>query len=260
MNPGVAIPRDPGEGAMPERFVILAAPRSGSNMLCTMLGSHPSILCHHEIFNPKGIRLALRLRDTGFALGTVEERERDPEAFLERVWTTDLGFPRVGFKLTHRQNEPVFRRLLADATVAKVVLKRRNRLKTYVSYRISETIAEWEVYRAQDLTRERPRVRVEPRLFLERVAFDDAYHDEIRRAAEGGGHPWIEVSYERLTFLEEQNRILDFLGVAPTSAGLEIGSVKQNSRDLRDLVENYDELCCYFVGTPFEAELGDRGD
>jgi hypothetical protein len=260
MNPGAANPRDPGEGAMPERFVILAAPRSGSNMLCTMLGSHPSILCHHEVFNPKGIRLALRLRETGFSLGTVEERERDPGAFLERVWATDLGFPRVGFKLTHRQNEPVFRRLLADATVAKVVLRRRNRLKAYVSYRIAETIAEWEVYRARDLARERPRVRVEPRLFLERVAFDDAYHDEIRRAAEGGGHRRIEVSYERLSSIDEQNRVLDFLGVAPTDVGLEIGSIKQNSRDLRDLIENYDELRRHFAGTPFEAELCDRGD
>ena len=36
------------------RFVILAAPRSGSNLLCTLLDSHPEILCHHEVFNPVG--------------------------------------------------------------------------------------------------------------------------------------------------------------------------------------------------------------
>jgi hypothetical protein len=250
-------PRMPDTATIKTRFVILAAPRSGSNMLCTMLGSHPSILCHHEVFNPAGIRLALQLRETDFTLGTVGQREQDPEAFLERVWTTRLGFPCVGFKLTHRQNEAVFRHLLADHTVAKIVLRRQNRLKTYVSHQVSETIAEWEVYRPADLIRDRPRVRVEPRRFLERVAFDDGYYNEILDAVEGQGHAWIEVFYETLFSVDEQNTIVRFLGLNPTSTGLEIGSVKQNSHDLRDLVENYDELSRFFEGTPFEAELRD---
>ena len=32
-------------------------------MLCTLLGSHPEILCHHEVFNPSGIFYALYYRD-----------------------------------------------------------------------------------------------------------------------------------------------------------------------------------------------------
>ncbi len=240
------------------RFVILAAPRSGSNMLAAMLDSHPSILCHHEIFNPKGIRLALRLRETDFSFGTVGERDHDPLQFLQRVWATRLGYPCVGFKLTHRQNEPVFRYLLADPTVAKVVLRRRNRLKTYVSHQISEALAQWEVYRPQDLATDRPRVRVEPGRFLERVAFDDAYYNEIRDAVAEGGNDWIEVVYETLFSLDPQNTILEFLGLDPSSTGLAIRSVKQNSSDLRDLVENYDELRRVFAGTQFETELLDR--
>src|SRR5438105_14018860 len=100
------------------RFVVLAAPRSGSNMLCAMLGSHPSILCHHEIFNPKGVRLALALRDTGFTLGTVTEREQDPLEFLERIWRNPCDKHCIGFKLTHRQNELVYRKLLSDNSIA----------------------------------------------------------------------------------------------------------------------------------------------
>ena len=41
--------------ATPRRFVILAARRSGSNLLCSLLGSHPHVRCHHELFNPNGI-------------------------------------------------------------------------------------------------------------------------------------------------------------------------------------------------------------
>jgi hypothetical protein len=261
-GPSVAMPDlpNPDPGPIRAKFVILAAPRSGSNMLCTMLGSHPSILCHHEIFNPKGIRLALQLRETGFVLGTVEERGQDPEAFLERVWTTRLGFPCVGFKLTHRQDERVFCHVLSDATVAKIVLRRRNRLKTYVSHRISETLGEWEVYRPQDLIRERPRIRVEPRAFLERVAFDEAYYDEIGSTIDARGQAQIEVWYERLFSADVQDSILEFLGLGPAAGGMIIGSVKQNSRHLEDLVENYEELLRVFAGTPFEAELKDHND
>jgi hypothetical protein len=163
----------------------------------------------------------------------------------------------VGFKLTHRQNNAVFGRLLADVSVAKIVLGRRNRLKTYVSQQISEALAEWEVYRAADLIRDRPRVHVEPQRFLERAAFDDAYYNEIRHAVAGQGHAWIEVLYEKLFAVDEQHKILRFLGLDPPAGGLKIGSVKQNSSDLRDLVENYDELSRVFEGTPFEAELKD---
>ena len=64
------------------RFAIVAAPRTGSNMLCTMLNAHPEILCHHEIFNPAGIHYALDHRDGQFELGSMAERDRYPTAFL----------------------------------------------------------------------------------------------------------------------------------------------------------------------------------
>lgn len=241
------------------RFVILAAPRSGSNMLCTMLDSHPSVLCHHEIYNPKGIRLAVSLRETGFTLGTVTDRDGNPEAFLERIWSRQPGVDCVGFKFTHRQNETVYRRLLADPGIAKIVLRRKNRMKTYVSQKISERLSEWEVYRRQDLIQTRPRVTIDPRLFLQRVAFDDAYYAEIREAMRAGGQSWIEVLYEELFSLDTQHRVVQFLGLEPAANGLKIGSIKQNACDLRDLIANYDELCRYFADTEFETELLDVG-
>ena len=40
------------------RFVILAAPRTGSNLLCTLLDAHSRILCHHEILNRAALEAA----------------------------------------------------------------------------------------------------------------------------------------------------------------------------------------------------------
>lgn len=71
----------PDDVAGTTRFVILAAPRSGSNLLCTLLHSHSEILCHHEVFNPSGIYYALEYRDGSLNLGTIDEREQAPLSF-----------------------------------------------------------------------------------------------------------------------------------------------------------------------------------
>jgi LPS sulfotransferase NodH len=96
------------------RFVILAAPRTGSNWLCSLLNSHPGILCHHEVFNPNGIFYALDFRDGAFDLGTIEERNRRPLEFLSRIWQHPLGTNCVGFKMTRGQDEHVLQAVLSD--------------------------------------------------------------------------------------------------------------------------------------------------
>src|SRR5207237_10395049 len=125
------------------RFVILAVARTGSNMLCTLLGSHPHVLCHHELFNPKGVYYALDLRGSAFDLGGVEERDRDPLGFVDRVWAAHRSFTHVGFKMTPHQNQAVLDAMLHDPLVRKVVLRRENRVRTYVSRVIAETTGQW---------------------------------------------------------------------------------------------------------------------
>src|SRR5436309_6083222 len=109
--------------AGPVRFVVLNAPRTGSNYLCTVLNSHPEVLCHHEIFNPHVVGVARHLQINGFRMGTLEERERDPIAFLQRVWESGAEYTSVGFKLCWKQHEAAYRAVLHGAAVRKIVLK-----------------------------------------------------------------------------------------------------------------------------------------
>ena len=81
-----------------QRFVVLAVPRTGSNLLCTLLNSHPEILCHHEVFNPQGIFLALSHRDQVQQFGDMTDRDQEPLAFLESVWDSGANHRCVGFK------------------------------------------------------------------------------------------------------------------------------------------------------------------
>lgn len=239
------------------RFVVLAAPRTGSNWLCTLLDSHPEVLCHHEIFNPAGLHYSLRLRDGGFDLGTVAERDRSPEVVLKRVWQRSLGRRAVGFKLNRDQDERVFRRVLADPGVRTILLRRRNRIRTYVSERIAERTGQWESYGKIGAES-----RVEPRrLDLDAAALragverNERYYAGLEEELRGGRRPHLSLVYERLGDEEERRRMLRFLDVAERPELLTGGTRKQNPFPLRETITNFAQLARELRGSDLETDL-----
>jgi len=241
------------------RFVIVAARRTGSNLLCTLLGSHGDVLCHHELFNPDGIFYALPLRESGFSLGSMAERAADPLAFLARVWDQNLGKRCVGFKMTRGQDPKVLDTLLADAKVRVIVLRRANRIKAFVSELRAEVTKRWEVYDPADVDASSPRVRVDARALDAYISENEAFYAQVEARLARSGSAVLHLTYERLFRDGEQRRMLAFLGLPADGVVLSARSVKQNSCDLRDLVENYDALAHELNGTALADELADRG-
>jgi hypothetical protein len=245
-------------------FVILAGARTGSNMLCSLLNSHPEILCHHEVFNAAALRAgggyALDLRQAGFSLGSVEDMERDPVEFLGRVWNVRLGHPCVGFKIVWRENEPIFRRVLMNPDVKKVLLKRRNRIKNFVSLLIARETGEWIVYHKSQQIRRAPRVRVPLPDLYAHVQRYEAYYRDTEEALRSSGQTFLRVDYEQLFRADERRRVLGFLGVRCADVrSLKAATKKLNSGCLEDLVSNFSELEAALCGTELAAELHTRG-
>ncbi|HVG21397.1 MAG TPA: hypothetical protein VNI02_20315, partial [Blastocatellia bacterium] len=200
-------------------------------MLCTYLNSHSEVLCHHEIFNPDGIFYALHLRGTSFGLGTIEDRDNDPLAFLDRVWQADFGRRCVGFKLTHRQNEAVFYSVLRDATVKKIILHRKNRIKRFVSFLIAEKTGKWEAYGQRDRRDCPTKVEVDLSALYNHIELNNAYYAEVEGALRSSGQPFLSIAYEELLTGAIKEQLLKFLGVAVDVGDLKVQSVKQNSHD-----------------------------
>ncbi len=240
------------------RFVILAAPRTGSNWLCTLLDSHPEILCHHEIFNPERILYSLPCRGK-LDLGTLEDRERDPLGFLDRVWRAALGYRVLGFKLNRGQNEAVFRKVLPDPDVLKIVIRRRNRIKTYVSERIAERTGEWESYPGLEIGKRRCNIDVDLEDLRRHIERNERYYEDIEAVLSSTGQTRLELTYEELETEEERRRLLDFLSVSPDVAVLKEATRKQNSPYLKDLIANFSELGARLHGTELESELNATG-
>jgi len=249
------------------RFVVLAAPRTGSNWLCSLLDSHPEVVCHHELFNPERILYAVSCR-AGVAggldrdaFGTVAARDADPLGFLRRVWREgSLGRPIVGFKLNRGQQPRVFAEVLADRRIRKLLLRRRNRLKTYVSEEIALRTEVWESYewsRPAAAPGERPRIEVPLDDLARHIARNDGYYRELRRGLEGQGY--LELDYESLGDPRQHVRALAFLGAREPEIPLQGATRKMNPCDLRELVAGYDELAAALRGTELADELSDPG-
>lgn len=235
------------------RFVILAAPRTGSNLLCSLLNSHPEILCHHEVFNPRGIFYALDRRDGSMALATRAERDRQPFEFLDKLWRASEDACHVGFKMTSGQHAAIMRQMLSDNSVQKIVLHRANRVRTYVSHLIAEQTDQWEVYDEADLIRDMPRLRIDVKDLMAHAESNASFYSNLEAKLRSSGQSWLEVHYQELLSRRTHARLLSFLGAAP--ATLAARSVQQSRSDLRSLIDNFEELAAAFEETDYHSEL-----
>jgi LPS sulfotransferase NodH len=240
------------------RFVILTLPRTGGNYLCSLLNAHPEILCHHEVFNASGIFCSLDLRSrSAYYFGTLEERDRDPLGFLARLWNRSFGRPVVGVKFCRGQNRAAFEALLKDTGVRKIVMRRRNRVKTYVSEMLAQLTGEWESYPGVRPAGEPLQVPVPAAGLFRYVEHNQTYYDDIEGRLAASGQESVTVDYEDLFAAgpEVLERVLRFLAVATEGSALTGATRKQNSSDLRQLIANFDQLAEALRGTELESEL-----
>jgi LPS sulfotransferase NodH len=240
------------------RFVILSARRSGSNLLCTLIDSHPDALCHHELFNPSGIFTALDLRDTATPLHDIAARERDPIAYLAQVWRYARGHACIGFKMTPDQHPQILQAVLEDIGIAKIVLRRDNPLRALVSERIAEITGRWEAYAGEGGGQEtnpgeRPPIHVERDELDEHVRQVQTFYDGLTDAMQRSGQRWLELRYESLFDADEQHRLCDFLGLS--TRPLQARSIRQNPEPLERLLDNADALRLSLASTPLARLL-----
>jgi LPS sulfotransferase NodH len=224
------------------RFVILAAPRTGSNMLCSLLNSHADILCHHELFNPSGIYYALGYRDGSLDLGSIEQRDRQPVEFLDRIWQHPLGFSSVGFKMTRGQDERVLQAVLEDRRVRKILLRRSNVVRTYVSELIANQTGRWEVYDQAELPAEPSRVRVDLHDLQRHLTLNNEFYARLEEVLGSTCQEYFSTCYEHLSLNGEHRQLLRFLEVSPNEINLTPRSVRQNPEPLSRLIANYHEV------------------
>ena len=96
-------------------------------------------------------------------------------------------------------------------------------------------------------------------LLRSHVAAYERFYRSLEARLEEGGQGCLRIDYEDLESPGERARLLRFLDLEPEGAFLEARSVKQNPRDLRELVANFEDLAAALEGDPLREELFDLG-
>jgi len=239
-----------------DKLIILAHARSGSNLLSSMLKSHPNILFFGELFNSVGIYFQNQSFRT---LENRSKRLRDkfPICFLNRYifrpYSSKVKY--VGFKLFPEQIDQVANAsgvqllewLKHQKDTKVILLHRKNLLASIVSFQVAYETKNWQATKE-----ERNQVNITLPYLRANEEFErrESYLEKMRESLRG--MDFYEITYEELTeeIKDSQKDILEFLGLEYHE--LKSNLVKQQTRNLNEVLENYEELKSQFQGSKWK--------
>ena len=224
------------------KFAIFSFPRSGSTFLCSLLGSHPDILCHFEVFHPLEIVTIKDFNDTAIEMRsfTPQTRDKSPLEFLNSLFKYDMGCKAVGFKIFVGHSTEAHDAILKDREIKKILLK-RNTIDSYTSMLIAK---ETGAFTQKDMPpgMSRPRVSFDVGGFL---GFDlkiGEYFLHLERVLAETGQEFLDIRYEDMvTDQAVIDSIFSFLGIKRGSEQLSAFTRKQNKSGLQEKVDNLEE-------------------
>lgn len=247
-----------GDNLNYQRFIILASPRTGSNYLVSLLKSHTRVICYGEVINPKFAHFGYPGYDQR---RFVAFRDKYPVRFMEemifRKYSPSVAA--VGFKIFyHHAREGRLKKIwpyLKELPDFKIIhLKRKNPLKSFLSYRLAKMTDIWQIYDASQsnnllesaLSMYRTAVMKETKIRLDYTECLNYFLRIQKRINQCNNFfkekPILEVFYEDLDkdCLKEMERIQKFLNLETET--LSSSLKKQNIRPLTETISNYWEL------------------
>jgi hypothetical protein len=187
-------------------FVILTIKRSGSSYLAGLLGRHPKIYCHYEIFKRSGVPIKADIRDAARAEELKALRDSTPHLYLEKMAELNLGRPIVGFKMQATQHPDMMAVVLKSRRIKKIVLKRENVLARYASA-LAARQAGYGVNAAK------PRVKFDPAQFEGFLEEHKAFYSYVSGALAESDQDGFPLLFEHLNCRKTIGDALRFLGV-----------------------------------------------
>lgn len=222
---------------MQQKFVIITMQRSGSNMLVTMLDSHPEIKCFGELMRKtpgwmrkQGYRGALRILDKVDPVYRKDAyRFAHPYDFVEAAYATKPRASRHGFKIHIDQHREFLDALIQDPEYRIIVLRRENVLAQYSSWKISEVTGQGNAPKGTKV--KTAQVDFSPRNFKSYLKRVDKDYELVWQRIRESGKSFFEIKYTELTDKERMRELAGFLEV-DTSFPLEPGTEKRNPSDI----------------------------
>lgn len=226
-----------------ERFMILAHRRTGSNLLVSLLNSHPQLRCFGEVFREQ-YNFNLYMPELAKEFTDYATRTSNPAKYLQAISEQiDVGTHSWGFKLMAFQLQTEFAELLAEQAVKVIVLSRENQLAQYSSELIAA--ATGQGIAGQNVEVETAEVHFSAKEFNKfRQKVEDDFH-VATHAIRAVGLPCLELEYMELQKEETLNKVCEFLNVGPGK--MKSGLQKRNNPAVINRFKNFHFARTYLV-------------
>ena len=259
-------------------FVIVSLARTGSTYLESLLTSHPNILSFREIYGvhsrypgyrglvylntllhkPNLRHLFRVILHKNFRILRAMLFEMPVQDFLSSLLygSYPTGIESVGFKyhLYHGNRIPELKEYLRRHREIKIVhLRRKNYLHMLVSEKLAQASNQWELKDKAADKAHQIRIRLEKEECEE--TFFQYERQEEGAESQFAGHDTFVLNYEDLVQNQEEtlDRVQEFLGVERRRLSSPLK--RQRTRQLSEVIENYDSLKQAFKGSRWSVFL-----
>jgi hypothetical protein len=230
------------------RFIVLSSARTGSTLLCNVLGASRDITCLNELLNPQ-----LEQYGQPATPELKELRRNDIPAFVERIasnWTK----PCFGFKIFPKHADEWLEGVLDDPNWKKIILYRENVLAAHSSRQIATARGKWsDTGTKAELSADENSHAID-----DQTEFDADAFEKFRRQYQKPYTQWLTrlaETQQPFHFLEygmlRNSRLLagacSFLGAKPP-ASFKSNIVKTSSSHILSRFSNADDVRDYLAG------------
>jgi LPS sulfotransferase NodH len=214
-------------------FIVLAAMRTGSNLLEFNLNALDGVTCHGEAFNPHFIG---RLKSENLLGVTLEKRDDDPMKLVRAIKSAPGELN--GFRFFEGHDPRVLEPALSDPRCAKIILT-RNPLDSYVSLKIARETKQWQLKNIK--RRREAQVEFEAQEFEKYLGQQQEFQLLVLNTLQTSGQTAFYVAYDDLTNLNVLNGLAAWLGVSSRLSAIDDTIKPQNPKPALSKVTNPDE-------------------
>ena len=209
-----------------DKFIIITRSRTGSNLLMSLLDSHPNVIAKGELFE------SLKGRTCKDVWNEIYDKKPKHIQYF--------GFKIFYYHPIDSDDKEVWNYIKNDESIKLIHLTRKNMLRTVVSRQIAEKTNRWSNVDNKKIQITEKMVEIDINYCLNEFKLTKDYENKIR--SEFKREFYMELTYEDLVKDKQEmmTRIFNFLGIENTVA--KSRTIKQNSEKLEDLILNYSEL------------------
>ncbi len=230
-------------------FTVISSPRSGSNYLCGLIGSHRLVGCHNEIFHHQSIGISLPQLAHTDPLFNMAWRDANPHQFIthmvkETEIHTYVKF--VGCKLLINEYQ-IERGLdaILDSGAPVIFLTRQNKLAYFSSSYIARQTGVWV---SKEKSGSQPKITFNEADYWETINLQEKLENLVLSKIIQKGIRHYCLEYETLFNKKTLIDILDFLNIpryrffSIIPYRMQATTAKQNSKNLLDRFDNPNDV------------------